>query len=71
MDPETNLEQQVKLAATILRLVDGDLDPAPEAARLAELVLALNDWIGRGGVLPRRWVPVSRSQARVPPRRRR
>ena len=29
MDPETNLEQQVKLAATILRLGDGDLDPAP------------------------------------------
>lgn len=65
MDPEKNLEQQVNMAATILRLVDGDLDVTVEAARLAELVLAMNDWISRGGVIPKRWVPVS-SQPRGP-----
>lgn len=54
MDPEANMEEQVELATTILRLVDGDLDPTVEAARLAELVLAMNDWISRGGVMPRR-----------------
>lgn len=56
MDPDTNLEEQLQLARTIAE-GEGDLDDIdPLAAHeLAELVLALDEWINKGGFLPKRW----------------
>lgn len=51
MDPTANLEEQLRLAK---RIQDGVADGwAPD--RLAELVLAPNEWIIGGGFLPRQW----------------
>jgi len=52
MDPNENLRQQLELAE---QLVDDD-SVSPETRELAELVLALNDWIERGGFLPAGWM---------------
>lgn len=56
MDPNANLREQLEIAN---RIVDGDdLDVEEWDAlrdRLAELVLALNDWITNGGFLPGAW----------------
>jgi len=63
MDPDANLEEQLSLAQSI---IEGDnVDPeghhvvsSPEdAERLAELVLALHEWIQKGGALPSAWEP--------------
>lgn len=62
MDPNANLAEQLRLTAEIEDL----LDPASEtygdtptleatAARLVELVEALNGWIVGGGFLPKAW----------------
>lgn len=48
MDPNANLEEQLRLAEAIL-------DEGEEGNRLAELVLALDEWIRRGGFLPEAW----------------
>lgn len=56
MDPDENLEEQLELAESILESVDEEEDPDPDdAVRLAELVVALNDWLVMSGALPRRW----------------
>lgn len=70
MDPESNLEEQLALAKGILKTMDEvrDLrdeddpesiaianDVADDAERLAELVLALDEWLRKGGFLPRKW----------------
>lgn len=61
MDPDANLEEQIKLA---LGMVDEDIDKhtasdtanlASRGQRLAELVLALDDWLAKGGFKPKRW----------------
>lgn len=59
MDPSANLAEQLRLAE---RLEDPNKDPwyrehgmPGDAARLAELVLALDQWIRRGGGVPDRW----------------
>lgn len=55
MDPTANLEEQLKLA---LELVENDLPNEVldhDATRLAALVLALNEWIQKGGSLPIQW----------------
>jgi hypothetical protein len=56
MDPNANLNEQLELAERIAarRGIESD-DDAADAARLAELVLALDDWIVQGGFLPGRW----------------
>lgn len=51
MDPNANLIEQVQLAES---LVEAENESA-DANRLAELVLALNLWILRGGFLPKSW----------------
>lgn len=51
MDPNANLEEQLRLAGRML--TDGPHDQ--DALRLCELVEALNEWIERGGFLPARW----------------
>jgi hypothetical protein len=66
MDPSTNLQEQMHLARKILQIVDecpedGSFtteqleDLAEHAPRLAELVMALDGWLRRGGFLPERW----------------
>jgi hypothetical protein len=52
MDPSTNLKEQLYHAEEI---VNSDFPLAEDATRLAELVLALNEWITRGGFLPSAW----------------
>lgn len=56
MDPEANLLEQRELAARIVKAYDGgapvDID---DAARLAELVIALDAWLCKGGFKPATW----------------
>jgi hypothetical protein len=52
MDPNANLEQQRFIAA---RLVEAENPDPADVQRLAELVLALDEWIKRGGFLPKDW----------------
>lgn len=53
MDPEANLEEQLTLALKIINRGD-ELDHE-DADRLAELVLAMNDWLVGGGAKPQIW----------------
>jgi hypothetical protein len=59
MDPDANLNTQRTLAARIIkRCEEGDAhNPAVtvDAEQLAELVQALDEWIGKGGFLPKAW----------------
>lgn len=56
MDPNANLMQQRELAEKILRMWDAEgAVPAYEAEKLAELVLALDSWLLKGGAFPRAW----------------
>jgi hypothetical protein len=65
MDPDANLTEQLDLAADLLRLhesrygTDEGTPPTEaeliDAARLAELVQALDAWLTGGGCLPQRW----------------
>lgn len=52
MDPDANLKEQLKIAELMREGVSlaGDY---PD--RLVELVLALDEWIVKGGALPERW----------------
>lgn len=53
MDPDENLKEQLKLAK---RLLEPDNPRSEEdVARLAELVVALDEWLKNDGFLPRRW----------------
>ena len=58
MDPDINRREQLGLARLIVQGYEVDdetgIDPE-DAYRLAELVLALDEWIIRGGSLPERW----------------
>lgn len=62
MDPDANLEEQLELAQELMEVNSDDMDTdalqeiEEKASRLAELVLALDEWIERGGFLPKRWV---------------
>lgn len=54
MDPNANLRDQLKLATKIMEEPRTEwVDPA-DAKLLAELVLALDEWISKGGFLPAR-----------------
>jgi len=53
MDPDANLKEQLLLAQKANKL-DGELTDE-DAIRLAELVLALDEWIRNGGFLPKLW----------------
>ena len=59
MDPNENLRQQNVLADRINAQRDrGEHIDEHDAMRLAELVLALNEWIVGGGFLPSVWAHV-------------
>jgi len=51
MDPNANLEEQIQIASDILSGNEDEQD----AERLAELVIALDEWISMGGFLPNIW----------------
>jgi hypothetical protein len=51
MDPDANLRRQLAIARAA---VHADADD-PTLVELSELVLALDEWITRGGFLPSRW----------------
>jgi oligoribonuclease (3'-5' exoribonuclease) len=56
MDPEENLKTQLLLAKAILESGEtGVRNWGATAHRLAELVVALNEWIAKGGFLPKAW----------------
>lgn len=52
MDPNANLYAQIKCATRILQASDVVSD---DAIQLAELVIALDGWIRKGGFLPGQW----------------
>lgn len=52
MDPNANLVEQLELARSIL---DEGKYPDDRPDRLAELVIALDEWIKKGGFLPVQW----------------
>lgn len=61
MDPNANLQEQLQIAAALVALIPDKEDghglssACYDAKRLAELVLALDEWINRGGFLPKQW----------------
>jgi hypothetical protein len=56
MDPNANLEEQRQLAERMLRdRYHGRSVDRDDAERLAELVLALDEWLKRGGFMPQDW----------------
>lgn len=60
MDPNANLTEQIQLAKAIIKQWDAersdkDQDILHDAARLAELVLALDEGLRKGGCLPSAW----------------
>jgi len=55
MDPNANLAEQLEIACRLLGTDCLDKSDLPDAVRLAELVLALDEWIGQGGFLPSHW----------------
>lgn len=57
MDPNKNLEEQLILAREIVRERNSSPNWSKEE-ELANLVLALDEWISKGGVLPKRWEEV-------------
>ena len=59
MDPDANLARQRRLTTEILSRLDLDkrwgLPDIIQVTDLAELVTALDEWICKGGFLPRDW----------------
>jgi hypothetical protein len=58
MDPDGNLKESLRLASHIIWAVDNERwieSDETDAARLAELVISLHEWIASGGFLPARW----------------
>jgi hypothetical protein len=57
MDPNANLEEQLNLASRLIYEQENEPPSKPQdIIRLAELILALDAWIKRGGALPCDWV---------------
>ncbi len=55
MDPNANLEEQIRLAQLI---ADGEMGTdytVADVDRLAELVIGLNEWMAKGGFAPTAW----------------
>jgi hypothetical protein len=55
VDPDANLKEQLELADSINKSAESGFESPDDAWRLAELVLALDEWIKKGGFLPQRW----------------
>ena len=58
MDPNANQKEQLELARELQFATGrGDVVSEVDVARLAELVLALDEWLQKGGFYPERWRP--------------
>lgn len=56
MDPSANLKEQIEIAEQMFVLDEkGESLDEDDAFRLAELVLALDEWIRKAGHLPAIW----------------
>jgi len=55
VDPDANLKEQLELARQLLCGEHDGVEAEMVGDRLAELVLSLHEWIGKGGFLPRAW----------------
>lgn len=60
MDPDANLAQQLRLSCFLVEAEESGREVSAaelsiKSMRLAELVLALNEWLARGGALPEAW----------------
>jgi hypothetical protein len=55
MDPNANLEEARRIADRLLNQDAEDGSDVEDGRRLAELVQALDEWIMKGGFLPRDW----------------
>lgn len=69
MDPDENLKEQKLLADRIANAwaVDPNTDATfllDDGERLAELVVALDEWIQKGGFLPKAW---QKETSKAPP----
>ena len=55
MDPDACLEDALRIANAIVNADELDSDALTDATNLAELVIALNDWLSDGGFRPKCW----------------
>ena len=61
MDPNANLEEQLMISRALIKddenkMSSSDMASALHSAqRLAEYVVALDEWITKGGFLPSKW----------------
>jgi hypothetical protein len=58
MDPNANLTEQLNLARAMVKSYDapdGNGIDQDDSNRLAELVIALDQWLVKGGFKPTRW----------------
>jgi hypothetical protein len=57
MDPDANLAEQRKIAAMLIEAIDNGraVNWSVHAGRLAELVIALDNWQTNGGFPPSDW----------------
>lgn len=53
MDPETALDRMLRIANRIVK--EGNRTAATMGGDLAETVLALDEWLAKGGFPPQRW----------------
>jgi hypothetical protein len=67
MDPDANLNEQLELAQEIVDSEDTGFNHHEQAWRLAELVLALHEWMCRGGFSPEPW-QVTKVEGKEPKR---
>ena len=57
MDPDANLAEQRRLRKKMQAQFDAGANPNwMDVQRLVELVAALDDWISKGGSLPKAWL---------------
>lgn len=55
MDPNANLKEQLEIARRLAEREEDELLAETGPERLAELVLALDEWLRAGGFLPAAW----------------
>ncbi len=55
MDPDAALAEMRDISKALTEAKDLNSDSLTDAARLAELVMGLDEWILRGGYLPEDW----------------
>lgn len=65
MDPNATLSSMLSIASDIIEAQERDnvdLMGADDACELAELVQALDEWLRKGGMLPKDWAKATRKE---------